>query len=154
MCESKVIISMVFPNLNEPILSDCNQLFPRFIQIHRYYTVLGIVECRQRWPLFILECDVAGLADPNRELKAHARYGQSGGRALLAHRFPAMATVVLSQTELPLVHHRPKVPKERSPAKLAQIRFTPFGRLLPLLIHFPEDYYTVLAGAHQLFGAR
>lgn len=79
--------------------------------------------------LNVLECGEAGVAYSYVKLEAHDRDRRATGAAPVAHGTAAEPAVVLAQAKLPLVHHRPHIPEERSAAVLARVRLQPLGCL-------------------------
>lgn len=90
---------------------------------------------------------MAGLAHSDGKLETHDGNGQSRHRAAVAHGLAAVPAVVLAQPELSLVHHGPEVPEKRPAAQLTDVRLPPFGRLLTVLLHVPENQHAILPSA-------
>lgn len=72
---------------------------------------------------------VTRFAHTHIKLKAHRRNGVSRWRAAVANCTTTASTVMLSQPQLPLIHHRSKVPEKWTITSLACIRISPLRSL-------------------------
>lgn len=81
------------------------------------------------YSLDISQFEIAGVADACGQLKAHVWDRVFTVRAAVAHSLSASAAVVLTETQLLLVHHRTNVPEEGTTAQLASVTLHPLWRL-------------------------
>lgn len=81
------------------------------------------------YSLDIPQFEIAGVADACGQLKAHVWDRVFTVRAAVAHSLSASAAVVLTETQLLLVHHRTNVPEEGTTAQLASVALHPLWRL-------------------------
>lgn len=111
--------------------------------------MLSIVERCQGCLVCSFKLNVARIADSDLELESHRGNRDSLGRATDAQSSAAMPAVMLSKSQLSLVHHRFDVPEERSSAGLTGVRLHPGRSLFSIRRHVPANDDTVLATGKQ-----
>lgn len=58
--------------------------------------------------------------------------------------------MMLSDTDLPLIHHGTQIPEKWPSTRLTCVRFDPFAHFFSHRIHLPEHKHRILARRNQL----